>query len=438
MIESYLSELETLIRKSGEPLEGNCFYLDGSFNRHPSLLPKQANLIKAASFGHRILEVGFNAGHSALLFLLHNPNAHVTCFDLGNHSYSKLCYEYLESRFPNRLKIVWGNSLTTLPTYVMNHIHESKFDLIHIDGGHTREVVLSDLHHTRLLSHSNTYVIYDDIWLPDLADLYMNGLRDVHLKTVNGVFEPTPQYAHQLCRFIRPSIALCTLVIGEEFREVTKYSLRTKIDYCVQHHLDLIVDSSFYDPSRPPAWSKIRLMEHYLHDYDYLWWIDADTYIMNPTTPPGHFIINNRLYNDKEMVVSHDWKMINTGVWIVKNTPFSHQFLRQIYQQEHLVEHGNWEQTAFIELYEKNVSNAQDRIHNIYHLDFNSYWFNYEWGHFLIHFCGCRKLPALRLMMDSYCPVQREGESQEVYQARLHWIQHDSQREAQEKLAAMN
>lgn len=437
MFDSYLNDIEEIVRRSGEALEGNCFYFDGTFNRHASLLPKQRNLSKAAQFGHRILEIGFNAGHSALIFLHSNPNSTLTCFDLGNHTYSKECAHYLSQKFPNRLEMVWGDSRTTLPTYVMNHVHEAKFDLIHIDGGHTEEIVLSDVLHTRLLAHRESYVIYDDIWIPSLAALYMNTLRDIHLQTVNGVFEQTPQYTHQLCRFIRPSIALCTLVIGDEFREVTKYSLRTKIDYCVRHNLDLIADSSFYDDTRPPAWSKIRLMEHTLHDYDYLWWIDADTYIMNPSIPPSHFLINNRLYHDKEMLVSHDWKMTNTGVWILKNTEFCRTFLRDIYQQDHLVDHGNWEQTAFIELYEKNVYDAQSKIQNIYHLDFNSYWFNYEWGHFLIHFCGCRKLPALRLMMESYCPVQREHESVEVYNARMKWIEHDSQREALEKLEAL-
>lgn len=436
MFDNYLHDLERIIESTGEPLEGNCFYMDNSFTRSDALLPKQLNLLRASVFGDRILEIGFNAGHSALLFLLGNPNATLTCFDLGQHAYSRPCAQYLQDLFPERLTVIWGDSRKTLPTYIMNYLSQDKFDLVHIDGGHDTEVVLSDVRYSKLIAKPTAYVIYDDIWLPHLAGVYVNQLLGKYVTTVNDEFHATPQYTHQLCRFIPSSIAVCTLSIGSEFREVTKYSLLTKIHYCAKYNMDLIMDNSLYDESRPAAWTKIRVMQTYLPKYDYLWWIDADTYIMNPDIPPAHFIINNRLYHDRHMLLSHDWKMINTGVWIVRNTRFSKEFLAAIYEQDHHINDGNWEQTAFIELYEDNTDKAKERIHVIYHIDFNSYWFNYEWGHFLIHFCGCRKLPALRTVMESYCPLQREDEDESAYKARMHWIEFESKEDAERRLGA--
>ena len=34
----------------------------------------------------KILEIGFNAGHSALIMLLSNPNAKIVAFDIGSHT----------------------------------------------------------------------------------------------------------------------------------------------------------------------------------------------------------------------------------------------------------------------------------------------------------------------------------------------------------------
>lgn len=433
-LELHLIQLETIIKQTNEPLEGNCFYAHNTFNREKALLPKQRNLVKISKKVQSIMEIGFNGGHSALLFLLSNPYSKLVCFDIGSHSYSRLCLDYLQSVFPNRLTMIWGDSSDTIPKYVLDHIGDITFDLIHIDGGHQKDVIVSDVQYSRFLSHQDTYVIYDDIWIPDLAGLYINTLVGTYLKSVNNMFEMTPLYAHQLCTFIHPPIAICSLALGEEFREITKYSTWTKILYCIEHNYDLIIDHKVYDTNRPRAWSKIRLIQKYLPYYDFLIWIDNDAYIMNRKNRLEHYIINGRLYHDKSMFVTKDWKMINTGVWFIKNCEFSKQFLHAIYNTTELDIEGNWEQTAFIHLYETNYFNAQQHIQVNYHIDINSYWFNYKWGHFILHFCGCRRFPALRLSMESYCPVKRFEETDEIYKARLHWLEFESEEHAKLKL----
>ena len=61
--------------------------------RIPQLFTKQMNLYKSAMEAKNILEIGFNAGHSCLLFLLANPESKITIFDICEHKYAKPCFE---------------------------------------------------------------------------------------------------------------------------------------------------------------------------------------------------------------------------------------------------------------------------------------------------------------------------------------------------------
>ena len=86
-----------------------------------------------------VMEIGFNAGFSTLLMLLTNPNINITCFDLGDHKYTMLCYNKMKETFGNRINIIIGDSTKTLPNI------NDKYELIHIDGGHSTEVANSDI-----------------------------------------------------------------------------------------------------------------------------------------------------------------------------------------------------------------------------------------------------------------------------------------------------
>eukprot|EP01035_Chromulina_nebulosa_P032355 gene32355-43223_t len=75
-----------------------------------------------------ICEVGFNAGHSAGVFLLSNPSAKLISFDLGTLAWTKSQVEYLKHLFPNRLTFVEGNSQVAIKEYAAKN-PEIKCDL---------------------------------------------------------------------------------------------------------------------------------------------------------------------------------------------------------------------------------------------------------------------------------------------------------------------
>ena len=109
-----------------------------------------------------IMEIGFNAGHSAELFL-ENSNAYVYSFDLGEHFHQYLKYgkQYINNTYINRHILILGDSTIRIPIFAQNN--NIKFDIIFIDGGHSYDVAYADLMNCRKLATENTIIIMDDI-----------------------------------------------------------------------------------------------------------------------------------------------------------------------------------------------------------------------------------------------------------------------------------
>ncbi len=120
---------------------------------------KETIVLQLLSFNKQnILEIGFNAGHSADLFLSNNSNGNVLSFDIGEHDYTQIGKKYIDITYPNRHTLIIGDSTQSIPKYNS----DIKYDLIFIDGGHSYQVAKADLINCKRFAHKDTIVIMDD------------------------------------------------------------------------------------------------------------------------------------------------------------------------------------------------------------------------------------------------------------------------------------
>jgi len=182
--------LMPIINQIGEPLEGNIFTEHQSINYTYVFFNKVMNISSLLLNKQikNVMEIGFNSGFSTLLMLLSNSNVKITCFDLGEHKYTLPCYEKLKETFGNRLNLIIGDNTQTLQTV------NDKYDLIHIDGGHSTEVAESDIINSARLSKKGTIIIMDNYNFPNLHDLWNNYVRIYNLTTPNIQIHSSPHH----------------------------------------------------------------------------------------------------------------------------------------------------------------------------------------------------------------------------------------------------
>ena len=196
--EDILKRLEEICIESvgSIEVEGNCFCENKNItNRLSELIPKQMNLYSLGMFAKNVLEIGFNAGHSALLFLLANPTSKVVCFDICEHPYTIKCFEYLQSIFKDRIELIIGDSTITIPDYKQKHPN-TIFDVFHLDGSHDVNVAKKDF--------ENAYDITKDVIIfDDTQDSILSNLLDKFIKNrwvIEIQMRKTAKYEHRIVR----------------------------------------------------------------------------------------------------------------------------------------------------------------------------------------------------------------------------------------------
>ena len=135
----------------------------GHFEGYCQEVPQQVHdMIELTSEPNiNVMEIGFNAGHSAEVFLKSNPTLNLVSFDLGCHPYVNIAKKYIDETFPDRHTLLLGDSQITIPSFISNN-KNTTFDVIFIDGGHTYDVAKSDIENCEHLAHKDTIVIMDD------------------------------------------------------------------------------------------------------------------------------------------------------------------------------------------------------------------------------------------------------------------------------------
>jgi predicted O-methyltransferase YrrM len=163
-----ITRLNQEIAATGEGIEGNVCYWHGTPASAYAIYPpttdqdhvgKRVNLVELARRHQLMLEIGFNAGHSAIICLLANPALHVFAVDLCFHEYAKVAAGYLKQKFGRRFQFWSGDSREVLPRLVDQPL--LRFDLLHVDGGHAAETAYADTSNALRLARQGAELVFD-------------------------------------------------------------------------------------------------------------------------------------------------------------------------------------------------------------------------------------------------------------------------------------
>ena len=130
------------------------------------------------------MEIGFNAGHSALLALACNPGLRYVGVDICEHDYTKECARYLAGVFDARFKLIEGDSRDVLP-HLATHGRNMSFDIFHLDGGHEVATCRSDISHVIRLADAGSTLVLDDTNLAHISEVYSEFEQLGYLRTEN-------------------------------------------------------------------------------------------------------------------------------------------------------------------------------------------------------------------------------------------------------------
>lgn len=156
-----------------------------------SEIPEQMKLlvdIINANNMKNILEIGFNAGHSADLFLGVSPDIKVTSIDTGDNACVLSGKKYIDNKYPNRHNLIIGDSKTVIPLHMPQGGNDSKYDMIYIDGGMDYETVISDLIHCKRVSSSTTLIILNRCIHGEVTDVQSKTVQNVWKTVTDNLF----------------------------------------------------------------------------------------------------------------------------------------------------------------------------------------------------------------------------------------------------------
>jgi hypothetical protein len=143
-----------------------------------------------------------------------------------------------------------------------------------------------------------------------------------------------------------------------------------------------------------PAWWKIEALEKYLKEYEWIWCLDLDAFIMNPNKNID--FVTKMITPDKDVVIARDYEafVVNAGSFFIRNTSYMSSFVKD-WLSMHTKPIDLNEQGAFASLYSHNHNRIAEKTAILQLRAINSYCqehivkaFQYQPGDFVVHFPG--------------------------------------------------
>lgn len=203
---------------------------------------------------------------------------------------------------------------------------------------------------------------------------------------------------------------ILTLAIGADYRRALVKALDSKTQYAKKHGYTYIQgNESDWDRQRPISWSKVPFLLKHLNtmpEGELVWLSDADVYITNMELKLEDHVVPLLPANKQMLMVYDSCGHVNAGNILMRNTAWTRDFWKRVYEQTDVIYHIWWENAGILKLMEANESDRnQIEITNDCRR-FNAYLMGLPnaplWnpGDFLVHFAGVYDSTKMRDLIE--------------------------------------
>lgn len=144
---------------------------------------------------------------------------------------------------------------------------------------------------------------------------------------------------------------ICMITLSTpEIECYAQYTRKIKQEYCVKRGYHFAELKCTIDPSRPPSWSKILLLQRHLvvPCYDWIWWLDADA------VPRDINFGVEGLVQGTDLHIVTDWSdHLELGSILIRDSLFTEKLLKDTWNETSEINHPWWEQKAMMSVIEK-------------------------------------------------------------------------------------
>ncbi|KAF1796962.1 hypothetical protein FB192DRAFT_1401529 [Mucor lusitanicus] len=219
--------------------------------------------------------------------------------------------------------------------------------------------------------------VYQDRDFLDLSSLYQ--LQPVLPKSkAKSIAVVTSSYIYDYC--MEPSGTRASL---------NKRSYADKHGYAFVARSREFAQQALRPDQRRTVWGKIDVIQKVLPKYDWVFWLDMDAVVMNSAQTIEALLQRLEINDSTHFVIVRPGtdKMINAGVFLIRNTAWSFQFLQEIQNQSEWYRQGpSYEQGAMWD-----VMRREGFIQHTKFLDRENHLFNtfpkfYQQDDFIVHF----------------------------------------------------
>lgn len=304
-------------------------------------------------------------------------------------------------------------------------ILESKKSIKVVNSNFTNMITRAFQYYQQNPNDSGLFLVNDDVGIVE----FPNAIENVPIKTtvavghifeeddMKGLFEHLSVSKTVICHPRNDPNKLNIAVVTSSFvyndlcmLPAARLTAENKRRYAERHGYSFVGRSSEFAnqiyKSRKTVWGKIDGVEKVLPHYDWLFWLDMDTVIMNYNVTIESLIEKftelvggKEKFENKHLVVarpSND-RMINAGVFLIRNSEWSREFLRLTQTRRDLYKSNMYEQRAMWDLMRQ-----PEWIPGTIFLDQDDHTFNtfpkrYNKGDFVVHYApdGCPSKPIL-------------------------------------------